>query len=416
MASLVPSAAASDEKRHRFSFLHRNHKRSSESLSTLAQTETVPPYEKHAGGGDADSDSNSSNGDDIGAQGDNPPAYDELDGTASTARAKSVAPSMSFEGVALHPTLELQLDTQGKSVCSDFARMSRPDPINVYMVNSDDGTAMYNRPPVFISLREKRSSNSCTLVAGGSYDAPGSSSGSSSTDEHRVLSTTVYRVGPGRPPRIALFDPNHASSLSVGDDSTAWDHFEFTGKSIFNRVRVLRSRLGTFEWRYATRDERKALSQEFIDAAAADDGASPNDKDIVKHNTINSLMILERVTQVFGSINNNNNGGGASSSTFVGKPREVRRPVARLIRSNALRTPGTSKHDAGNGGRLQIDLHEWLSVAKEAEFGDVKTAPPHDLDGQTNRDMVVTLAVASCISMLKKELDRRRDAEIAAVV
>lgn len=393
MASLAPSSAATDEKRHRFSFLHRSHKRSSESLSTLGQIDAVPQYEKHA------PNSNPSDDDSDSVSGSSPPNYDTLYGAAASADAASIAPSV--EGT-FRPTLQLQLDAHGKTQCSAPGQMPRPDPINVYMVSNRDGTALYNMQPVYVSLRAKRSSNSCTLVAGGGFDMLHGGQGSSG--QHRTLSTTTYRVGPGRPPRIALFDANDIRL----EETNAWDYFEFSGKSIFNRVQILRSRLGTFEWRYATRDERKALSAELIDAARAA-GSPLSEKDTNKRNSVNNLMILERVVQVFGSTNNSK--GGSSSA---GKPREVRRPVARLIRSKELRTPGSSKYSAGNGGRLQLDLSEWMAAANEAAAGDSKTVAPNP-DDQNDRDMVVTLAVATCISMLKKEVDRRQGQEIAAI-
>lgn len=399
MASLAPSSTATDEKRHRFSFLHRSHKRSSGSLSPSQMGDAVPQYEKQApNDGSSDDDDDDSHG--------SPPTYDALYGAVSTTGVDSVAP---FVGGVFRPTLQLQLDSHGKSQCSTPGQMPRPDPICVYMVNSRDGTTLYNMQPVYISLREKRSSNSCTLVTGGGYDML--HGGQGSDGQQRTLSTTTYRVGPGRPPRVALFDASHNRNHSFQDETTAWDHFEFQSKSIFNRVQTLRSRLGTFEWRYAKKDERKALSKELIDAAA---GSTPSVKETTKQNTVNNLMVLERVVQVFGSTNNGGT-GGTSGSASVGKPREVRRPVARLIRTKALRSPGSSKYSAGNGGRLQIDLSEWMAAANEAAAGDRKTSAPSP-DEQTDRDMVVTLAVATCISMLKKEVDRRQDQELAAIV
>lgn len=425
MASLAASSMVTEEKRHRFSFLHR-HKRSSESLSTLAQSQAgdaAPQYEKHeksekrasksVSSDDSDNDTLSS-----------PPNYSSLYGDAEAETAPAV------DGV-FRPTLQLQIDTLGKSQCSDFAQMSRPDPVYIHLVDNQSGAVLYDRPPAYVSLRKKRSSNSCTLVSGGGYSllhAGGGvlSRGSSSSShrgvgEHQILSTTTYRVGPGRPPRVSLFDASQTGGLESIDEAgetTPWDHFEFSGKSIFNRVQHLRSRLGTFEWRYASRDERKALSKELIDAAAAA-GSSESEKDLVKRNSVNNLMILERVVQVYGSISpGNSDASGSTSSASAGKPREVRRPVARMIRSKALRTPGSSKHSAGNGGRLQLDLHEWMTAANEAALGDRKSASASDpgFDEHTDREMVVLLAVVTCISMLKKENDRRRDAEIVAVV
>jgi hypothetical protein len=62
-----------------------------------------------------------------------------------------------------------------------------------------------------------------------------------------------------------------------------------------------------------------------------------------------------------------------------------RRRVAQLVRGEEARTPGTRSTDAGNGGRLQIDTDFCQSIGL--------------------RDDII---VASCLMMLKKEIDRRR--------
>lgn len=67
------------------------------------------------------------------------------------------------------------------------------------------------------------------------------------------------------------------------------------------------------------------------------------------------------------------------------------RRIAQLVRNNETRTPGTKKIDAGNGGELIIDME--------------------------NASLIVEpVIVASCMLMLKKEIDRRRDAESAIFV
>ncbi|EFY96810.1 hypothetical protein MAA_07623 [Metarhizium robertsii ARSEF 23] len=66
--------------------------------------------------------------------------------------------------------------------------------------------------------------------------------------------------------------------------------------------------------------------------------------------------------------------------------------VAQLVRSEALRTPGTSGATAGNGGRLLMDLGEWVGGKTEARAAEV-------------------LVLSSCLVMLKKEVDRRRAAQ-----
>lgn len=85
-----------------------------------------------------------------------------------------------------------------------------------------------------------------------------------------------------------------------------------------------------------------------------------------------NLLILEKV------------GVGAG----VGRVR-----VAQLVRNDVLRTPGTKYSAAGNGGRLQMDL-----------VGD---------KGHEVVDEVVV--VVTCLVMLKKEIDRLRAIQIAAM-
>lgn len=114
---------------------------------------------------------------------------------------------------------------------------------------------------------------------------------------------------------------------------------------------------GTFEWRYGSRNERK----EAYDA--------------------DSLLILERVDVVVGT-------GGKGE-------KERRTRIAQLVRNSHFRTPGTSRSMAGNGGRLMLDLRRW-GGEKDLNIRDVEA-----------------FVVASCISMLKREMDRN---ELAVVV
>lgn len=68
------------------------------------------------------------------------------------------------------------------------------------------------------------------------------------------------------------------------------------------------------------------------------------------------------------------------------------RLVARLVRSSETRTPGTSKCSAGNGGELQID------------------------DGAMQvLQLDESVVVATCLVMLKKEIDRRRVIQAAVI-
>jgi hypothetical protein len=127
------------------------------------------------------------------------------------------------------------------------------------------------------------------------------------------------------------------------------EQFEVVNKGFATRTQVFRTHLGTFQWRYAGREERKA--------AGAD-----------------NLLVLDRITKV---------------ALEGGRQEERRTPVARLVRNAEVRSKGTRVTTAGNGGRLMMNLREWEGTKGEVEQMEV-------------------LVVASCLVMLKKEIDRRR--------
>ncbi|KAL6891340.1 hypothetical protein HDV57DRAFT_513762 [Trichoderma longibrachiatum] len=135
------------------------------------------------------------------------------------------------------------------------------------------------------------------------------------------------------------------------------EEFEVVNKGLATRAQVFRTHLGTFSWRYAGRGERRAA------------GA-------------NSLLVLDRIFMVALE------GGGQE---------ERRIPVARFVRNESVRTRGTKATTAGNGGRLMMDLREWEGTKGEEVEVEV-------------------LVVASCLVMLKKEVDRRRMQQAIATV
>lgn len=75
---------------------------------------------------------------------------------------------------------------------------------------------------------------------------------------------------------------------------------------------------------------------------------------------------------------------------------EVRTTIARFVRGDETRTPGTKKSCAGNGGRLEMAL--------ERDGVDTFT------DGIGEEVVVATVLV-----MLKREVDCRRGAQIAVI-
>ncbi|KAF0328082.1 hypothetical protein GQ607_004562 [Colletotrichum asianum] len=134
---------------------------------------------------------------------------------------------------------------------------------------------------------------------------------------------------------------------------------QIRSKSMTSRTQILKTPHGTFRWRYASRKERAAV-----------EGAE-------------TLLICELVQQAI--------------PVSGMKTEEKASRVAQLVRGEKTRTPGTGRSTAGNGGRLMMDLFRWT---------DLK-------DG--SKDTVECLIVASCICMLKKEVDRRRMHQLIAV-
>jgi hypothetical protein len=175
------------------------------------------------------------------------------------------------------------------------------------------------------------------------------------------LNSTIYRWGPGRAPRMRILSSPTSVSVeeAINAENVECELVEVRSRSIISRTQKLETSFGTFEWRYGSRAERK----EAYNAA--------------------SLLVMERTD-------------AAGSATGKTGKRGVR--VAQLVRNDEFRTPGTGRYMGGNGGRLMLDLSMWA---------DDKKASPKEVEA---------FVVASCICMLKREADRFRDNQIAAVV
>ncbi|KAF5987127.1 hypothetical protein FBULB1_2111 [Fusarium bulbicola] len=139
-----------------------------------------------------------------------------------------------------------------------------------------------------------------------------------------ALCTTTYRFGPGKPPKIRF----------VGGESQngQTEDIELSCKGVLTRSTTMRTHLGTFEWRYSSRAERRSAK-----ASVGED--------------VDCLLILDQVMKV---------------AVAGGKQEERRRKVGQFVRSNGLRTQGSRRSSAGNGGRLMLDLREWLDRKNEA--------------------------------------------------
>lgn len=182
-----------------------------------------------------------------------------------------------------------------------------------------------------------------------------------SSDPNHPLISTIYRWGPGRHPRMRILPPNTSASVedAINDSHVECELIEVRSRSLISRAQKFETSFGTFQWRYGGRSERK----ETYDAA--------------------SLLVMERTDPVPLA------GGKRGKRGIL---------VAQLVRNDEFRTPGTSRYMGGNGGRLMMDLSMWA---------DEKKANAKDVEA---------FVVASCICMLKREADRFRDNQIAAVV
>lgn len=263
---------------------------------------------------------------------DAPPAYEAvIDGNTASS---SASPGTTFAA-----TSQLQVQAVGYDTNQALTGMTSEN-IPVYRV--DSGEVEYT------SIRLKRTSNSCALVRGSDLTCT-------------PLISTIYRWGPGRPPKMRVLPHDTSASVedAINNDHVECELVEVRNRSIVSRAQKMDTSFGTFEWRYGSRDERK----EAYDAA--------------------SLLILERTDPV-------SSAGGKSGK------RGVR--VAQLVRNDAFRTPGTSRYMGGNGGRLMMDLSMWT---------DEKKASAKDVEA---------FVVAGCICMLKREADRFRNNQTAAVV
>ncbi|EKJ71051.1 hypothetical protein FPSE_08787 [Fusarium pseudograminearum CS3096] len=225
-----------------------------------------------------------------------------------------------------YPTKQFQIQASGIPLIK-LPVPPRPDPIYTFNV-SPTGEI---EEAEYVSIRPARKSGSCFLAR-------------ADDRAQKPLCTTTYRYGPGNPPKIRL-DTETSQGRQAED-------IEISCKGIMTRSVVMRTHLGTFEWRYSSRAERRAFMGEKAD----------------------SLLILEQVTKV---------------AVKRGKQEERRRKVGHFVRNSGVRTPGSNRSTAGNGGRLMLDLQEWVDRKEECAEMEI-------------------LAVASCISMLKKEVDRRR--------
>ncbi|KAG8674356.1 hypothetical protein FPOAC2_00370 [Fusarium poae] len=236
-----------------------------------------------------------------------------------------------------HPTKQLQIQASGLPLIR-LPLPPQPDPIYIFNVAPTGGI----EEAEYVSVRPARNSGSCFLARANDCS-------------QKPLCTTTYRFGPGKPPKIRL-------EAEISQNRQTED-IEISCKGVLTRSVIMRTHLGTFEWRYSSRAERRAAQ------------ASVGEQ-------VDCLLILDQVIKV---------------AVAGGKQEERRRKVGQFVRSSGLRTPGSKRSTAGNGGRLMLDLREWM-------------------DRKEERNEMEILAATSCISMLKKEVDRRRMHQAIAIM
>lgn len=260
---------------------------------------------------------------------DDPPAYDHSQDSSHVGASSA---GQEFFDSDFSPTKQLQIEAVGYTFESSLYG-NNFEQIAVFSPVTNDRE--------YTSIRLKKSSNSCALVRGADANAS-------------PLLATIYRWGPGRPPKIRIFPKDTTVSVedAINSDTVKCELVGVNSRNMFSRTQIIETSFGTFEWRYGNRGERKEAEQ------------------------ADSLLVMDKIDP------------STKNSTRI----------AQMVRSDEYRTEGTARCMGGNGGRLMIDLRAWT-----------------DSKGVTAAD-IEAFVVASCICMLKREADRFKDASIAAVV
>ncbi|KAF1813046.1 hypothetical protein P152DRAFT_458214 [Eremomyces bilateralis CBS 781.70] len=217
-------------------------------------------------------------------------------------------------------------------------------------IQREDGSSAY------MSLRETKATGNSVLMRNDSVGANGQINA-------RLVATTEYNFGPSKHPVIRCMPMGSSgfsrpsAPTSPGQASTDWQNVWEQGKEgveVLGTGKWTRKTYGftspeggAFEWRYV--QERDASGQQQLTIA---------------------LVMLQNRSQYEGG--NARKGKGPEGVT-----------VAQLVRNEDTRPPGVSKNNAGNGGNLVFHRDAPKYISEE-------------------------LVVATCLVMLKKEVDRRR--------
>lgn len=299
------------------------------------------------------------------------PSYDDVRTPSTVSGPSTSAPPSYPASTSFNPTQKLRIDAKGLRAFR-LPGPPRTDPIPIY-----DVTVGRAAKPLYVSRRDNRCSGTCRIVKGSTFSGLVGGYGGEEEEEEEVLCTTTYRFGPGRPPVITL---NGSGGGYMDDEEGSAEEIAIEGAGTFTRTQTLRTPHGTFRWRYASSKERGALSQ------------PQSQSQTEAHTQQDSVLILEKLTTVSPSY--------PSRSPFNRqKSEQIPTEVARFVRGPGTRTEGSSRSDAGNGGLLLLNLSDWSGEKRGEEEEEVRV-----------------LVVASCIAMLKKEVDRRRGVQAAVMV
>ncbi|KAH6663369.1 hypothetical protein B0J14DRAFT_609318 [Halenospora varia] len=309
--------------------------------------------------------------------------------TSTIASTNASLLSHNYEnGGRFVPEKRLEVKTTGKNPIS----FPLP-PKELVITILEDGKERY------FSIRPKRKSGSCRLVK------------ILGAGEEKVVGDTTYKFGT-RPPNLRVFMPakptfppepanandnidaknkdqlidvslatteSFPQAAEEGEEESpeVVDQFDVKSHSLFSRTMEFTSRrYGMFRWRYAGRSER--LAAEIVGPEGHE---------------ISSLLILEKII---------------APSPLHPTSKERRIPIARLIRGFGLRTEGTGRTWAGNGGVLELNLRPDVDIEDENGWDNGGVGESEELLDEES-------VVSTCLVMLKKEVDRLRAAQICAM-
>ncbi|KAI0453203.1 hypothetical protein F5B21DRAFT_307509 [Xylaria acuta] len=353
---------------------------STNTSETSLKAPTLPPYTEHASVSPGDEDIELAS---------LSPSTSASSYTAPPPPLAAAGPSSSSPSSPsiFTPTKQLQIQTPGKTLLS-FPTPQRPDPIPIFTLDAHG----HLERPLYLSVRPDARSGSCFLTHG--------------DDEAQTpLSTTTYRFGPGRPPVVVLGDPARdpaiASSHSTGEEGEGEgegkEGFEILGRSLFSRaVRFQVPGLGAaaFGWRYGNSEERAGAGG--ADSLLVCEVYLPETETETATTTTTSISArLGLKKQDDADRDQDSSNGREKNKKKKKEEREmIPRRIAQLVRNETYRSPGTTRSSAGNGGRLMLDLRVF---------------------DEKRRERVEWLVVTTAVTMLKREVDRRRAHQIAAI-